>query len=306
MEEKREKTILVGIPAFNEQATIKDIIDRIPKEYDVLVSDDGSTDKTFEIVKTTRASIIRHNVNQGLGENFRTIVDYAVENDYDILVTIDADGQMFPEDIPQLVKPIVDKEAEVVTATRYKGKNLAGQPKLKRLGNIISIKLTNWITDQNLSDVQCGFRAYNNKALRRLTLFGKHTYVQETIIDLASKGFIIKEVPLFIKPKREGKSRLVKNQFTHLIKTGLIILNTLRDKKPFLFFGLPGLVMILISVGIFITKITLKLVNGTGFMEHPWVMITAFILLVLGWIMLSFTLLADMLNRLRTIIERLY
>jgi len=194
------KTVVM-IPAYNEESSIKEVIQSIPKDLssktEVLVVNDGSTDNTIKVAQEAKADkIISHRKNLGLGTTFRTGIDEALKMKADIIVNIDADGQFNSKDIPRLVKPIVDGKADVVTCSRFLDKRIIPKmPFIKRLGNNIVTNLINLLTNKRFTDTQCGFRAYSREAALRMTLFGTYTYTQEVFLDLINKGFTIKEVP---------------------------------------------------------------------------------------------------------------
>ena len=145
---KRE--ILIIIPAYNEESTIADVIKRIPSEVsgyitNILVVDDGSTDKTAKKAKEAGATVCSHSKNMGLGIAFGTGMSYAIKFQPAVIVNIDADGQFDSADIPKLVKPIIDNEADFVTGSRFLNtKKILGMPKIRFFGNKIITKLINF------------------------------------------------------------------------------------------------------------------------------------------------------------------
>ena len=133
--------LLVGIPAYNEAATIAQVIERVPKEVggvdtvDVVVVDDGSDDDTGALAQAAGATIVRHARNSGVGVAFQSLVRYALEVRADLLVTIDADGQFNADHIPQLISPIVNGAALVCTASRFMDEKLVPEmPWVKKWG----------------------------------------------------------------------------------------------------------------------------------------------------------------------------
>lgn len=125
--------LVVIIPAYNEEKTIKEVISKIPKVNDridkteVIVVDDGSNDRTKEKAKEAGAVVVSHNGNKGVGAAFKTGIEGVLKRKADIIVNIDADGQFNHEDIPKLIEPILRKEADFVTATRFKENKLNGE-----------------------------------------------------------------------------------------------------------------------------------------------------------------------------------
>jgi len=304
--------LIVIIPAFNEEKTIKEVVSKIPKinkrisQTEVIVVDDGSRDNTAKLAKEAGAVVISHIGNKGVGVAFRTGIESALRRQADIIVNIDGDGQFNPNDIPKLIEPILNKEADFVTATRFKDGNLIGNmPWIKKIGNKIFTKLTSFLVGQKFTDTQCGFRAYSREAALRLNLYGKFTYTQEVFLDLANKGLIIKEVPLFVKAQREhGKSKVVKSVPKYVFQALTIIIRSIRDYKPLAFFGVIGIFIFgfgfLIDLVLFIRWLITGSVTPytTGVMVGVVFMILGFLLLILG-------LIADMLDRQRRIEEDL-
>ena len=117
--------LVVQLPALNEEQTVAEVIRRIPRkipgvdEIIVIVVDDGSTDRTGDLARKEGAILVRHDQPRGVGAAFRSGVQKAAELGADIIVTIDADGQFDPEDIPRLTDPLVQGEVDFVTASRF-------------------------------------------------------------------------------------------------------------------------------------------------------------------------------------------
>ena len=150
--------LTIIIPALNEAATVgqvlKDIPDSIPgiSEIIAVVIDDGSTDETKTISEGEGAVVIRHLKNTGLGSAFRSGLTYAINSGTDIMVNIDADGQFYPQDIPTLVAPIVNGDAECTTASRFIDKNLYPDMHwLKFYGNKAMSLLISFLTGQRFN-----------------------------------------------------------------------------------------------------------------------------------------------------------
>lgn len=298
--------LIISIPAYNESKTIVEVIKNIPQSIEgidsieIVVIDDGSTDDTVQRVKSeTRAAVISHGQNRGVGAAFHSGVNYALKNKADILVSIDADGQFNPLDIPKLIDPILEGQADFVTASRFMDKKLIpDMPRIKLWGNKWVAQLISWLTGNKFYDVSCGFRAYHQEALLNLNLFGQFTYVQETFLDLSFKGLRIKEIPIKVKYFPQRQSRVYRGLFDYSINTLKIILKTLRDYRPLRFFGSLGLTLFL--AGLIFDSFMLTFFIQTGaFTPHKWVGLTGIFLNVIGLIILVLALIADMLFRIR-------
>jgi glycosyltransferase involved in cell wall biosynthesis len=250
------KTLIVQIPAYNEEKTIAKVVSNIPRkiegidEVKVLVTDDGSTDKTIEEAKKAGADyILPHKHNQGLGKNFKDGIEHCLKLGADIIVNIDGDGQFNPKDIPKLIKPLLDGEADVVTCSRFLKPELTkDMPILKKWGNKRYTNLIRRITGENFTDTQCGYRAYSREAALRLSLHGKFTYTQESFIDLVSKGMRIKEIPLEVVYNKERKSLVSGNLMKYGLRTLGIIARATRDTQPLTFFGVPSMILFILGL----------------------------------------------------------
>lgn len=299
--------LVVMIPAYNEEKTIGKVIGLIPRkiknvdEIKILVINDNSTDNTAKIAKTAGADlVINRKVNEGLGRTFKAGMDHALKLGADIIVNIDGDGQFNPQDIPELIKPILDQEVEMVTASRFINPELTkNMPAFKRWGNQRFTHLVSHITGQKFTDTQCGFRAYSREAALRLNIKGKFTYTQEVFIDLVEKGMKIKEIPLKVKYFEKRNSSISGNLKKYGFKSLSIIGRTTRDTQPLSFFGLPGLVLFVLGV------------LGGGFSFVYWmfsqmttpvrtVLSVSIFLTIAGLSLLILALLADMIKSVRT------
>lgn len=303
--------LLIYIPAYNEGETVFEAIDAIPEKiegvdsFDILVVDDGSTDNTAQRSKEAGALVISHGVNRNVGIAFRTGLNYARENGYDILVSIDADRQFNAKQIPDIIKPILNNEADMVLGNRFSNGMPENMPKSKYWGNKQMSKLISFITKQKFTDVSCGFRAYGKEAILRLNLFGKFTYTQETIMDMVTKGMRVVEFPIDIKYFINGKvSRVASNIFAYAIKTLKIILRSLRDYKPMFFFGGMGGISVGIGIG-FVIAMFIHYFITASFTPYKFLGFIGLGFLIWGALLFVIGLLADMINRLRMNQERI-
>jgi len=212
--------ILAIIPAFNEEKSISNVVQRTIKYVDrVIVIDDSSKDSTPELAQEAGATVLRHPKNGGVGTAMKTGVQYAQKLRPDIVVTLDADGQHKPEDIPRLIRPILMGRADLVLGSRFLRGPQRNVPLIKRLGNKVLTLLTGILVGAKLTDTQTGFRALNQKALLALNLRGGYTYVQEMIIVLCLRGYQLTEVPIYVMPREHGTSRVALNILKYAAKS---------------------------------------------------------------------------------------
>ena len=242
---KQLNSVVVTIPALNEAATIGQIIKSIPtnisgvKNVDVVVINDGSTDNTAGIAAEAGARVVSFSCNRGLGAAFRQGLCTALALGADIIVNIDGDGQFDTKDIPALIRPIIEGRADMVTASRFADPELVPEmPWIKKWGNKRVANIVNRLSNQKLSDVSCGFRAYSRNATLRATLLGGHTYTHEIILDLAFRGLRIIEMPVKVTGVRKfGKSRVAGNLWKYGWHSLFIMLRSFRDYQPMRVFG---------------------------------------------------------------------
>jgi len=299
--------LVVQMPALNEEASIGSVLASIPRqipgvdEVVLLVVDDGSPDRTAELARAAGAVVVSHAQNRGVGAAFRTGLAKATELDADIIVTMDADGQFNPGDIPKLIAPVLNGEADFVSASRFLDPALVPEmPPAKRWGNDFMARWVSSITHKRFYDVSCGFRAYSKNAYLRLNLLGNFTYTHEVFLTLAFADVPIREVPVVVRGVREhGKSRVASNLFHYGWRTASIILKTYRDYRPLKFFskiagGLAGIGMLLL-----LFLLSVKIRTG-GFFPHKWAGFAGAAFLGAGGGVFLVGIVAEMLDRIRT------
>ncbi|KKP74510.1 MAG: Glycosyl transferase family 2 [candidate division WS6 bacterium GW2011_GWF1_35_23] len=278
----------------NEGKTIGELLDRIPKKIDgiddieVMVVDDGSTDDTVKIAKEKGAVVYSNLSQKRLAYSFQYAVDKVLKMGADIAVNIDGDLQFAPEEIPLLVKPILDGKADFVPEFMSKG---------KYWGNRIGAFVIGSLSKKKFSDVTCGFRAYNRDALLHMNINNKFTYTQEAFQLLASKQLNIRQVPISIKYFKGRKSRVVSSIFSFISLSAFNILRVFRDFAPLKFFGILGLVPFLIGLACVIF-LGMHWLNTGDFSPYKFVGFTGLYLITLGIIVWLFGMLSDILGRI--------
>ena len=202
--------ISIIIPLYNEEKTIKNIINRIPDyfNHEIIIVDDGSKDNSVNEVfniKNKNISLISHNENKGYGASILTGIKYAKG---DIIITIDSDGQHNPEEIPILIQPILANEADIVVGSRYKGTSNYRVPLHTRAGEYVVNRSLWYLFHQKIGNNQSGFRAFNKKSLKLFNdvIFSKFGLCTEILFKAAFNGFKICEVPILINERKHGVS----------------------------------------------------------------------------------------------------
>ncbi|MDE1764228.1 MAG: glycosyltransferase family 2 protein, partial [Thaumarchaeota archaeon] len=190
---------LVCIPAYNEEKVIGDVIKRSLKYADkVIVCDDGSTDNTAKIAKESGATVISHKKNEGYGASIITLFDRARQENADIMVTIDGDGQHNPDQISLLVNTLQENNVDVVVGSRFLDKS-SSTPVYRRQGIKIITSAANFGTDFKVSDAQSGFRAYSKRAIESIHPTETGMAVStEILLKISNKGLALAEVPITV------------------------------------------------------------------------------------------------------------
>jgi glycosyltransferase involved in cell wall biosynthesis len=286
--------LIAIIPAYNEESTIGDVIKATSRFVDeILVINDGSTDKTSEAARNAGATIIDNIVNRGLGKTIKRGYDEAIKRGANIVVQIDADGQYDPEEIPKLIKPILDNKADLVLGSRLK--NLKYEmPWIKKQGNKTFTWLLCMLTGADIRDGQTGFRAARKEVFETIELHGDFTYTQEMIVKASKEGWRIENIPINFYERNAGESRLISSPLSYAWRAGIIIFRTVRDYDPLKFFGIPGVFFIL--AGLLSGFAILYKFAFVGYIGHiPAIILTG--LLIMSGIQLVFIgLIADMIK----------
>jgi glycosyltransferase involved in cell wall biosynthesis len=244
--------IIACIPAYNEERTIARVVIEAQKYVDkVLVCDDGSRDLTGEIAERLGAEVIRHDRNMGYGAALASLFERAREMGPDVMVTLDADMQHNPNDIPKLVKPILDGEADIVIGSRFLSECAEEVPRGRRLGIRAITKLARAASYKGLTDAQSGFRAYSRKAIELIapTEQGMGASI-EILLKAAEKGLRVREVPIKIRYDVERPS--THNPLYHGLEVVLSTVKHMSMRHPLLSYGVPGAVALLVAIAFWV------------------------------------------------------
>jgi len=236
--------ISVIIPAFNEEVAIGSVVLGAKQFSDqVIVIDDGSTDRTARIAELAGAKVISLERNSGKAHALMYGLQLPENDECDAIVVMDGDGQHRPEDIISVIGPVLSREADLVIGSRYMGDG-NDVPRYRQLGQGILNHLTNISTEVKISDSQSGLRALSAKALDNLDFASENYNIEsDMIFHFTNRGLIIKEVPINVRydvPNGHKKNSLTMGM-------GLMgnVVSIVGYKRPLIIFGIPGMLLLL-------------------------------------------------------------
>lgn len=287
--------VIVAIPAYNEEVAIGSLVLRTVKYVDeVVVIDDGSTDHTCEVARLAGARVIAHAENEGKGAGIRDAFTYARDSGAGVLVLMDGDGQHDPDRIPMLVRPILDRKADLVNGSRFLAGSRNSVPGYRRVGQGVLDVVTNAGTRRKITDTQNGFRAFSKKT------FGCFSFTQngmaiesEMLIEAADAKLRITEVPINVRYDIPGSTY---SPITHGLGVLSKVLGLVSQRRPGLYICLPGAVMV--GMGIGCTSALVSTYNLTHSLSVELVS-GAMLLIFLGTSLLSAGLTMSAVRRVR-------
>jgi glycosyltransferase involved in cell wall biosynthesis len=239
------KKVVALIPAYNEEKSIARVILGTERVVDkVIVVDDGSRDYTSPIARRLGVAVLVNDRNEGKGAALRTGIEYAKNQiGFDILVTLDADLQHDPADIPKVLEPIVQGNADMVVGVRPMDPSV--MPRNRIAGNKLFDAMSNK-SKEKIRDTQSGFRAYTADSLSKIRFVENGLAIEsQTFIDAVNAGLRIKEVPISTTYEGIAQKRSALGHFNHVLD--YIITRTVAD-SPLLYLGLPGIAAIIIGI----------------------------------------------------------
>ena len=266
--------VVACIPAYNEEKTIAKVVLLAQKHVDkVVVCDDGSTDMTGEIASKLGAEVIRHERNMGKGVALKTMLTHVKPLSPDLVVTLDADGQHDPDEIPRLLKPIIGGGADMVVGSRYVEGSKTDMPLYRKIG----LKLVDLVGKRSyrgiVKDSQSGFRAFSSRMLDFMLECEAEGYGIETeqLSRAIKNGFRVTEVPITVKYKGLEKTSK-KNPVAHGAELIGLALRIIVEERPLLFFGVPAALLLMLGLasGVYL----LWYFNETRYFSIPIALIT--------------------------------
>lgn len=225
--------ILVVIPAHNEEQAIAGVIERLRQvvpEFDRVVVNDGSTDNTAKILSELGEKQLHLIYNLGYGHALQTGLKYALLHDYNVVVTMDADGQHQPEDVPRLVRALEENGADMVIASRFSDGRPYDTPVDRRVGQLLFSHLTRLLLGYRIYDTSSGFKALRRKTCEVIVDTASMDFHIETIVQLSLANFKIIELPVTIQERTSGRSmHSLVSVFNYPLKTILLTMAAIMD-----------------------------------------------------------------------------
>lgn len=242
--------IIAGIPAYNEEVTIGSVVVEASRYVDeVVVVDDGSTDATSEIAAQAGATVVKREENGGKGAAIRTLAQFLRIRDFRAVVLLDGDGQHIPRDIPQVVEPVLNGEADLVIGSRYvNGDSRKETPIYRRFGQRFLDTATSKSSGVKVGDSQSGFRALSAETFIAMsTSSDGYSIETEMLFDASRNGLRITEEPIEVRYKNVDGQTM--NPVRHGFEVVGYVNGLLRRRHPLLYFATPGTVLLLGGVG---------------------------------------------------------
>lgn len=207
-----ESDILILIPAFNEQASVGEVVKGARvylKQARILVVDDGSSDATSRIARESGACVVRHPFNLGVGTALQTGYKYAVQNGFRYVIQLDADGQHSPSFLPRFVEKLKETEADLIIGSRFLAGNTTRLPFARRVGNALFGWIVTVLIGEKLSDPTSGFRALKSTVLQYCIgdTYGFDYPDADFLLTIHKLGFRIEEIPIDVLERRNGESQ---------------------------------------------------------------------------------------------------
>jgi len=300
--------LIVQIPCLNEEASLPETLAAIPRRIpgvdvvEILVIDDGSSDRTSEVARAHGADhVLRFTRRKGLAAGFMAGLDACLRLGADIIVNTDADNQYPGHQIPKLVEPILRGEADMVVGDRV----VSGvehfswtKRRLQELGSWVVRK----VSGTELPDTTSGFRALTREAALRINIVSEFTYTLESIIQAGKKRLALAHLP--IESRHTRPSRLFTSTWDYVKRSGATILRIYAMYEPFKVFVVLGTVLLLGGVG-FGLRYAYFWVLGDfhdvrGHFQSAFLSI---VLLILGFQTLQWGVMADLIASNRKLIE---
>jgi glycosyltransferase involved in cell wall biosynthesis len=303
--------LIIQIPCFNEEGQLPLTLSRLPRRVpgfdtvELLIIDDGSTDRTIEVAREHGVDhIVRLTNHKGLATAFQAGLDAGLKLGADVIVNTDADNQYEGADVPKLVAPIVRGEADMVVGDRQVGTVQhfsAAKKLLQRLGS--------WVVRQASStaipDTTSGFRAYNREAALQMQAVSKFTYTLETIIQAGKLLVAIKDVPIRTNPKTR-ESRLFPSSGAYVRRNALSIFRIYSQYEPLKVFWGGAVLMGIPALALFIRFVIYFIEDPHTATGHVQSLIAGAVLFIAAMLLGALGVIGDLLDAQRTLSQRTF
>lgn len=300
--------LIIQIPCYNEADSLPDVLAEVPRtipgvdEIEVVVIDDGSDDGTAEVAWACGADhVIRHPVNRGLAAGFRSGLDYCRRRGADVAVNTDGDGQYRGEDIPALIAPVLQGQADVVVGNRDPAK-LAHFSPSKRMMQHLGSRVVSLLARTRVPDATSGFRAYSRQAIMRLTIETTFSHSLETLVQASWKGLEVMSRPVGAR-LTERRSRLASSTLDFVVRSLLSLMRVVILYRPLALFWSLGLAASVTGTAP-VVRFLWFYAQGDG-RGHIQSLVIGGTLLMIGFACLLIGLLADQVNGNRRLLEEI-
>ena len=300
--------LCIQIPCFNEEKTLPETLAALPESVDgfeevlVVIVDDGSTDNTYQRAKELGvAHFVQFKENRGLAAAYSAGLEKCVSLGADVIVNTDADNQYNALDIEKLTAPILNGKADMVVGARDMDAIPEFSPtkrKLQKMGSSVVRRLSG--TD--VQDATSGFRAITRELAKTLTVHSDYTYTLETLIQAGQKNFVVISVPIRTNPKTRD-SRLMRSTAEYLWRSFVTMFRIYTLYQPLRVFSGMGSLSFLLGILIGLRFVFYYIVQGGQ--GHVQSLILAAVLMMIGFLLIVFGVLADLLSANRRLIEDL-
>ena len=298
--------LIIQIPCYNEEETLPQTVRDLPREIEgvdcveVLIIDDGSTDRTVDVAKSLGVDhIVRHKCNRGLARTFRTGIDACLRLGADIIVNTDGDNQYCGADIPKLIRPILEGRADMVVGDRQTSQ-VPHFSRSKKFLQYVGSAVVRKLSETDVPDTVSGFRAFSREAAMNLNIVSPFSYTIETIIQAGKKHMAIASVPIRTNPKTR-ESRLFKSIPSFIRNSVATMVRMYAMYQPLRVFTYIALVLGLLG-SLPIVRFLYYYFTGDG-SGHIQSLLLGSVLLLMGFGAAMLGLVADLISFNRQLIE---
>lgn len=302
--------LVIMIPCLNEETTLPLTLSTVPKHIDgisdieIVVINDGSTDKTVEVAKKLGVrQFVHHPKRRGLAMSLRDGIRKALELGADILVLTDGDNQYPQERIGDLVRPIINGKADIVIADRQTDKISHFSP-TKKLLQKLGTAVLNFVAGTRIPDATSGFRAYSKEAAIKLNLVGRFNFAMETTVQASYKRLAIATITIDTNPKTR-ESRLFKSSWEHVRKSGVALFNGFIMYKSYVVFVTIGVILLIGGLIPFAHYLWIVITQGRSAYgaHHLQSLIIGTVLLNASFVCLTLGIIANLIRINRSMLE---